>query len=411
MIFTQVSYFLTLQTFLQHPEDESAIENRDYTINRLSEVLKTVARLADGENPENIQKDLDNSDEETILPPSRSSLPSSPTHPPGSHVYPIEYHLSPPSMLPHSPAPMHGMTVPVGSSQTLSSDEDMSMESSGHYHRRPHHNHRVSGEYDHLHTSRRESGQYDHMNSQDTYSSSSSFSPYRPGEDSQDESAVDISKRAQYLTGEPTSRMYQVSSGTLPTVELNSTQISSTHEYTRQGQGQGDQNAQFFADSTQGVASAATGKNAKDGTSLQVSRGGNSSGHSYPRGHTHSSKISVSSSAVATGGLNYGTHLSLVPQTGTSRMHQSPSGQEHSVNASFVPGSSATTGQPSKGVGVNVPHRPVTLSSSAYPRGHTHLKSLPLSPTRAVGPPGMGAYVGISSPPKSVEKSIEKFEV
>ena len=37
--------------FLEHPQDEYAHENRDYIINRMQEAVRTIARLADGEDP------------------------------------------------------------------------------------------------------------------------------------------------------------------------------------------------------------------------------------------------------------------------------------------------------------------------------------------------------------------------
>ncbi len=40
------------QAFLQHPDAQSAEENHDYIIIRMLEALKTIALLADGEDPD-----------------------------------------------------------------------------------------------------------------------------------------------------------------------------------------------------------------------------------------------------------------------------------------------------------------------------------------------------------------------
>ena len=272
-------------------------------------------------------------------------------------------------------------------------------------HRRPAHANpsRVSGEFDHL---QRESGQYDH-HSQDTYTSCSSFSTYRA--EDEEESAVDISKRAQFLTGQSASKMYQVSSGTLPT-ELDSTEISNTHEYTWKGGQAGEQGVVSHADPTQGTGSTGSRAHSKESASLQVSsRGGGLAGQFYPRGHTHSSKVVVSTAAV--GNKSQGSNVTVPVNVHTHQSHQrTGGGQKVATTATTVsPSSSFASGQSLKGAGLNGSNKPPTLST--YPRGHAHLKSLQTSPTKTFAS-GMGAaYANVASPPKSVEKSLEKFEV
>ena len=46
---------LSPQAFLQHPEEKSAEENRDYVITRMLEALKTISLLADGEDSDNLE--------------------------------------------------------------------------------------------------------------------------------------------------------------------------------------------------------------------------------------------------------------------------------------------------------------------------------------------------------------------
>ncbi len=270
-------------------------------------------------------------------------------------------------------------------------------------HRRPAHANpsRVSGEFDHL---QRESGQYDH-HSQDTYTSCSSFSTYRA--EDEEESAVDISKRAQFLTGQSASKMYQVSSGTLPT-ELDSTEISNTHEYTWKGGQAGEQGVVSHADPTQGTGSTGSRAHSKESASLQVSsRGGGLAGQFYPRGHTHSSKVVLSTAAV--GNKSQGSNVT-VPVNAHQSHQRTGGGQKFATTATTVsPSSSFASGQSLRGAGLNGSNKPPTLST--YPRGHAHLKSLQTSPTKTFAS-GMGAaYANVASPPKSVEKSLEKFEV
>ena len=303
--------------------------------------------------------------------------------------------------------PLHGTMVLGASSQTLSSDDEWSMDSSSVYHRSAHTNPRVSGEFDHLQSdSKRESGQYDH-HSQDTYTSCSSFSIYRA--EDEDESAVDISKRAQFLTGQSASKMYQVSSGTLPT-ELDSTEISSTHEYTWKGGQGGEQGAVSHADPTHGTASTGSRAHSKESASLQVSsRGGGLTGQFYPRGHAHSTKVVLSTAAV--GNKSQGSNVTVPLNVHTHQSHQrTGGGQKFATTSTTVsPSSSFASGQPLKGAGLNGPNKPPTLNM--YPRGHAHLKSLQTSPTKTFVS-GMGsAYANVASPPKSVEKNLEKFEV
>lgn len=308
-------------------------------------MLRTIARLAEGENPEDIQKE---SDEDSLPSPEAHPVPDSPVRPPSLHMYPIEFYSSLPTPL------------------TVSS-EDV---------RRPH---RVSGDFDHLHSAKRDSGQFDHLNSQDTYSSSSSFSAYHPETDGDDPSG---SKLPAGMTG---SKIYQVSSGTLPVMQVNSTKVS-------------------HADPTQGTTSASADKHAE--SDLHQVVGGESSQVSYPRGHTHSTKVSSNTTSVAGSQGNRVTGTVPVHNKGPTHHLAYPRGHEHSTtNASM---SGYASGQPLRAVTTvttGSSHKP----TSTYPRGHSHYKSQhPSSPTRAGG---LGAHLTVTTPPKRLQKSIENLEV
>ncbi len=355
--------------------------------------------MADGENPDDIQKELDNdnSDLETSPPPNYNSIPSSPIHPPSSHLYPMEYHVSPPMLLPNT---IHLTNQPIGASQSLSSDDEHSFTDNHSNRKLLHRNPRVSGDFDHLRPdSKRDSQQYDQLDSQDTYSSSSSFSLYNPEDDT---SLVDIKEQSLSLTGQTTSKIYQVSSGTLPTEQSNST---STHDYIVQGyNNNGDHTNNEITDAAIKGQTSVSGKNSNNNSSLHITKnGGNSSGQSYPRGHAHSSKITATSVAVGNHGINM-----ILPNLQQS--HQSfKKGHDHFVLSSSSTATGHGHGQSSKMIGLNASHK--QHLSSSYPRGHTHLKGLQLSPTKAMLGVLGGAAVNITSPPKSVYKSIERFEV
>ena len=356
---------------MQHPEDESAIENRDYTIDRLGEVLKTIARLADGDKPEDIQRDLEGSGNEVIPPPACNVVPSSPITPPSSHLYPVEYHVAPPNRMPHSPTASHVYYTLSSMSQTTQSsgDEDTTLDNVTHplSIRR---NRQISDDYDHLQDPGRElGGQDDTLTSQDTvltYSSSSSFSPYRPTNDPS--SPGDVSQRAQFLTGQASSKMYQVSSGTLPTeVQLKPTQITATYDHTTPV----DQPlATESAELGKGSGGSSIGHFTQE-TSLQVPKGeGLMSKVAYPRGHAHSVTISTSTSNASNSNQNSEASLGkLVPSKPTTAIFH-PKGQSLQTTTSKSSAKVSLKHSVESAGATAVSQRPT--ASNMYPREHAH---------------------------------------